>query len=262
VIQALVYSLNQILNEQKIGIYDAGGSTTIHTFGAYFGLGISWVLSKKVRPQNRVEVSYNSNIFAMIGTLFLWVYWPSFNFGVAAHNNFEQTTIVANTLYALTGSCLATFIFSALLGRKLSMSDILNATLAGGVAVGAASGITYYPFFGLAIGLIAGAVSTLGFHYLTPFLERKIRLHDTCGIHNLHGIPGVLGGIFSAIILASYQNGTNPIYTKLYEQGPFNNPNIDFLYQGGLQFTGTIVSLLFGLIFGVATGFVLVSGYK
>jgi ammonium transporter Rh len=89
--------------------------------------------------------------------------------------------------------------------------------LAGGVAVGAASGLTYYPVIGLAIGLVAGAVSTLGFHYLTPLLEHKIKLHDTCGVHNLHGIPGVLGGIFGAIIVASYQNGTNPTYTKFYE---------------------------------------------
>ena len=38
--------------------------------------------------------------------------------------------------------------------------------------------------------------------YLTPYLERKIGLLDTCGVHNLHGMPGILGGI-SAIIIAA-----------------------------------------------------------
>ena len=31
-----------------------------------------------------------------------------------------------------------------------------------------------------------------------PLLE-KIRLQDTCGVHNLHGTPGILSAIASAI---------------------------------------------------------------
>jgi ammonium transporter Rh len=106
----------------------------------------------------------------MIGTLFLWIYWPSFCFAAQAHNNYEQTVIVSNTVYSLTGSCISTFAVSALLGKHLAMEDILNASLAGGVAIGAASGILYYTGVSLGIGIVVGAVSTLGFHYLTPFL--------------------------------------------------------------------------------------------
>ena len=106
----------------------------------------------------------------MIGTLFLWIYWPSFCFGVAAHSPYEQNVIIANVLFSLTGSCLSTFMVTIKLGRKLNMEDILNASLAGGVAVGASCGITYYPVVGLSIGLAAGVISTLGFHYLTPLL--------------------------------------------------------------------------------------------
>lgn len=50
------------------------------------------------------------------------------------------------------------------------MEDILNASLAGGVMVGASAGVLYIPGVALAIGLLAGTISTLGFHYLTPFL--------------------------------------------------------------------------------------------
>jgi ammonium transporter Rh len=80
----------------------------------------------------------------------------------------------------------------------------LNATLAGGVAIGAPAGITTNPAASLLIGITAGIVSTVGFRFLTAKLEDTIGLYDTCGINNLHGIPGILGGIFSAIIIAAY----------------------------------------------------------
>jgi len=49
-------------------------------------------------------------------------------------------------------------------------------------------------------GWVAGMVSSLGYAYLGPFLKEKIGLHDTCGVHNLHAIPGMLGGVLSAIV--------------------------------------------------------------
>ena len=49
-------------------------------------------------------------------------------------------------------------------------------------------------------GLIVGAISALGFRYLSPFLAEKLNFHDICGILNLHGIPGICGGIISAIV--------------------------------------------------------------
>lgn len=142
----------------------------IHTFGAYFGLGVSWILSKRVKPTSKAESNTLSNTLAMIGTLFLWIYWPSFNYAVSAQNNYEQTIIVSNTIYSLTGSCISTFAMSALLGKRLLMEDILNASLAGGVVIGAASGMLYYTGVSLGIGIMIGIFSTLGFHYLTPLL--------------------------------------------------------------------------------------------
>ena len=51
----------------------------------------------------------------------------------------------------------------------------------------------------LGLGLVAGLVSTLGYAKLSPYLERKLGLSDTCGIHNLHALPGVLGGIAAGV---------------------------------------------------------------
>jgi ammonium transporter Rh len=99
----------------------------------------------------------------MIGTLFLWMFWPSFNAGYFPSNSFQKSLIISNTIIALTGSCLAAFILSGFLREKFCMDDILNATLAGGVAIGAPSGIVANPGISLTIGIMAGLISTLGY---------------------------------------------------------------------------------------------------
>ena len=55
----------------------------IHAFGAYYGLAASYVLFTK-RPavgasHAKNGSAYLNDVFAMIGTIFLWVFWPSFN---------------------------------------------------------------------------------------------------------------------------------------------------------------------------------------
>ena len=72
---------------------------------------------------------------------------------------------------------------------RISTVDIQNATLAGGVAVGAASNLRIEPWAALLVGTVAGISSTVGFNKLQPFLEDKIGLHDSCGVHLLLSTP-------------------------------------------------------------------------
>lgn len=86
--QIVGYTLNEQIVYDWIKVFDVGGSMAIHTFGAYFGLTVSLILCKIVKPLARAQSNYNSNIYAMIGTLFLWMFWPSFNFGVFATTDY------------------------------------------------------------------------------------------------------------------------------------------------------------------------------
>ena len=235
---------------------DAGASSTVHTFGCYFGLTVCMVLSKKARPITNVKISYISNIFAFIGTLFLVLYFPSFNYAVTAQNAFEQNLIVVNTVMSLAGSVLGTFIVSSLgFGRGLEMENILNATIAGGIIVGAPSTFIYRPGLALFIGVMGGAVSALCFHNLSPKLLDCIGLYDTCGIHNLHGIPGVMGCIWSAIVCGSYNSGFDQNIAAMYSNGNFLIPaGTSFLRQGGLQMAGLFCSLGMSIAFGFLAG--------
>lgn len=46
-------------------------------------------------------------------------------------------------------------------------------------------------------------MSVYGYKYLTPHLDSHFGLKDTCGVNNLHGMPGILSGLLSAILAAT-----------------------------------------------------------
>jgi len=203
VMEVFVYSLNEAVCN-KLEITDVGGSMVIHVFGAFFGLSASYALTPAKAKGNKDNAAvYHSDMFSMVGTVFLWIYWPSFNAALATGN--AQQRAVVNTVLSLTASCVFAFIFSQFWRKAnhFNMVDIQNATLAGGVAAGAAADMVLHPAFALLIGAIAGTISVLGFSRVQRFVENKLGIHDTCGVLNLHGIPGILGAVVSMIASAA-----------------------------------------------------------
>lgn len=75
----------------------------------------------------------------------------------------------------------------------------MNATLAGGVMIAASCEMIFNPGYAMLVGCFAGIASSLGYLKLTDFMKYKVRIHDTCGVQYLHGIPGQLGAVTSAI---------------------------------------------------------------
>lgn len=176
---------------------DTAGSIVIHAFGAYFGLAMSVVLTTEYQRSRPIESDHTSDRFAMLGSVVLWLFWPSFATALVPLAEMPQT--VVNTLLALSAATIATYFVSTLVNKgKTSMVDMANAALAGGVAIGSVCNVVD-PLGAFVIGLIAGTISVLGYRYLLPALE-NIKIFDTCGVHNLHGLPGLLGG-FSALLV-------------------------------------------------------------
>merc|ERR1712048_446562 len=142
--------------------------------------------------------SYVSDLFSLIGTVFLWLFWPSFVAG-ALPGGAGQTTALINTVLALLASTVATFALTPMMeGGKITTVPIQNATLAGGVSIGATANLVG-PFGAVVVGTVAGLLSTWGF-VKGPFFSSV----DTCGISNLHGMPGIFGGVVSALIPYMY----------------------------------------------------------
>ena len=119
-----------------------GASMFVHVFGAYFGLTVSLVLKRDLTSEKEGAV-YNSDIFAMIGnqsmdsvdkfslysyiwdlffilfstgTIFLWLFWPSFNAGLAEGD--AQHRAVINTYYSLAACCVMAFAISSLVSKE------------------------------------------------------------------------------------------------------------------------------------------------
>jgi ammonium transporter Rh len=114
------------------------------------------------------------------------------------------------------------------LARKFDMVDVQNASIAGGVAVGTTANMMLGPVGAQVIGFLAGSLSVIGYVFIQPFLETRFGIFDTCGVHNLHGMPGVLAGI-SGIILSGmvsyYRYNTYRITLLCFHTMKIQEPN-------------------------------------
>jgi ammonium transporter Rh len=205
------YTLNEwILLEGGWGLVahgafvDTGGSIVIHAFGALFGLGVAISMTRRKDQDIPVESDFTSDRFSLLGSMVLWVFWPSFCAALVAPELIPTT--VMNVVFALCGSTLLTYFATVLLRKKIDAADIANATLAGGVAIGSTCDKVSLPV-AFAIGAVAGFASTFGFAVIQEKLQKGLRLVDTCGVSNLHGIPGLLGGLAALVFVGGIDKG-------------------------------------------------------
>ncbi|XP_030577095.1 ammonium transporter Rh type A [Archocentrus centrarchus] len=242
-LEITIFSINEHLVVDVFAAQDVGASMIIHAYGAYFGLAVARVLYRPgLRNGHENDGSvYHSDMFAMIGTIFLWMFWPSFNSAIAEPPmSLTQLTAVINTYLSLATCVLSAYAISSLVEHKgkLDMVHIQNATLAGGVAVGTCADMNIGPFGAMLIGLIAGIVSTLGFKYLSPILASSLGIQDTCGVHNLHGMPGILGGLAGVVAVAMGKSKKGSAAMQVAALGS----SIGFALVGG-AITGLIMKL-------------------
>lgn len=276
-IEVVLSQINEWIGLDKLKAEDVGESMYIHAFGAYFGLAVARVLfSDNIKDSNKEGAVYHSDIFSMIGTVFLWIYWPSFNGGAVSGD--QQQRAVVNTYLSLVACTIVTFAISAAVDKKgkFEMVHIQNATLAGGVAVGTTAHMPLGLWGALTVGSVAGLLSTIGFRFITPFLNDKFKIHDTCGVNNLHGMPGLLAGIAGACTaaLATYDKWGDTMFEIFPGIAPSFNSTDYIKYhtntsiwepglgrseaeQGGYQMVALLVTVAIAIFGGAITGVIL-----
>jgi len=197
------YMLNELIVVDDIfhfvgKVYDTGGSIVIHSFGALFGISAAISLTTKQDMEIPIESDATTDKYSVLGSMVLWVFWPSFCAALVPVEAIPYT--VVNVFLALCGSTLATYFVSVKLRGKVLIADIANAALAGGVAIGATCDFASHPQ-AMIIGLIAGTISTFGFAILQDKQQKFHKIIDTCGVSNLHGLPGIFGGLAAIFVI-------------------------------------------------------------
>ena len=197
------YILNELIVVEDhfnfIGtIADTGGSIVIHAFGAIFGISAAVFLSTLKQRETPIEADATSDRYSLLGSMVLWVFWPSFCGALVPAETIPF--VVVNVFIALSGSTIATYIASVSIRGKINAADIANAALAGGVAIGATFDHATH-LEAMIIGAIAGVLSTVGFAIFQEKQEKFHKIVDTCGVSNLHGIPGIFGGLAAIVVV-------------------------------------------------------------
>uniref|UniRef100_A0A665VU34 Ammonium transporter AmtB-like domain-containing protein n=1 Tax=Echeneis naucrates TaxID=173247 RepID=A0A665VU34_ECHNA len=220
-----VFAVTEWAVLKYIRINDAGGTILIHLFACYFGLGVTFVLYRPSLNDGHAKeiTSYHSDILSVIGTLFLWVFWPSFNSALTFKGD-DQHRAILHTFIGLSASTMTAFALSAMFNKrgKLTMADIQNVTLAGGVTVGASVDMMISPAAAYALGIMGCTACFFGYKYLTPFLAHHMRIQDQCGIHNLHGLTGLISSTagICAILLATEETYGPSMYQIFSHRAP------------------------------------------
>jgi len=181
----------------------------------------------------------------------IWCRNQVFEDSAATPNSVQQEMALVNTVLSLSASTICTFWLSSLIAKngRYRPVDVQNATLAGGVAIGCNANLELNSFSAIMIGIAAGLVSCFGFNYIQPWLEEKIDLHDTCGIHNLHAMPSVIGAIASVIVSGYQQSGNRNVGVEIY--GKYHSQ------QWWRQWVAIIWCISFAISTGLITGFIL-----
>ncbi|XP_042750739.1 ammonium transporter Rh type B-like isoform X3 [Lagopus leucura] len=240
-------------------VSDSGGSLTIHTFGAYFGLTVSRVLHRphKDKRKEQQDVGHQPDLFAVVGTFCLWIFWPSFASATTTHDSAEPWAVL-NLYFSMAASTLATFVLSPILYEEgtLQVAQLQDATLASAAVMGMAGEMLSTPFGALTAGFLASQLSLLGSRFLSPILRSRLKTEDTCGVHNVHGLPGILGTflgtLLAALATADVYGDRLQLVFPLVAEGSRTNAE-----QAHWQLCGLLVTLLLAASGGGLTGILL-----
>ncbi|XP_062453795.1 ammonium transporter Rh type B isoform X2 [Rhea pennata] len=258
-LEVIFFTINEYILLNLMGVSDSGGSLTIHTFGAYFGLMVSRILHQPHldKRNQQQDMGHYPDVFAAVGTVYLWIFWPGFASATMVHTNAEPWAVL-NIYLALAASTLATFVISPLLHEEgmLQMTQVQDAAVAGVAVMGMAGEMLLTPFGALIAGFLAGLISPLGFKFLTPVLSSKLNIQDTCGVHNVHGMPGILGTLLGMLLTAlatadTYGNRMELVFPHVADGSRTAT------YQAVWQLCALFVTLLLVLLGGSIVGAIL-----
>lgn len=136
------------------------------------------------------------------------------------------------------------------------MAVVINATMAGGVAIGTTSDLVVNGAFAMLIGGLGGIISAAGIHHMGSALQKSIGLHDTGGVQYVHGLPGIFAGIVGAIVAASCESAFDYNNAAIAATFPAIADGRTFGNQAAYQIYALLITLAISIVGGTFSGFI------
>ncbi|NXB69751.1 RHD protein, partial [Donacobius atricapilla] len=245
-VELIFFYVSRFINRIFLQVPEPLSLMHVHLFGAYFGLAVTSCFPDFPPALDKNRSSPTSELFSMLGTVFVWVFWPSFNSILAD----SKRKAVLNTYLALAVSAVGAFMLSALTSKdgKFRMAHIHSAALAGGVAVSLTAHSIQHPWIAMILGLLGSVVTILGSHCLQRCFHPALRLQDTSGVHFTFGLPAVLGAV-AAVVLCVVEEGIEKQWNDLSSLGYLVFVDLGAFCQ--TICTALITGLITGLILNI-----------
>ncbi|NWV79282.1 RHL protein, partial [Dasyornis broadbenti] len=243
-VELIVFHVSRCINRTFLKVPDSLSLMHVHLFGAYFGLAVASRFPGAPPGLDKNRSTPQSELFSVLGSVFVWVFWPSFN-SILAESKKEA---VLNTFFALAVSAVTAFMLSALTSRdgKFRMPHIRSAVLAGGVTISYTAHSIQQPWIAMILGLLGSAITTLGSHCLQRCFNPALKLQDTSGVHFTFGLPAVLGAV-AAVVLSVVRKGIDTQWSNLSSLG----------FTTFIDLAAFCQTISAALITGLITGFLL-----
>jgi ammonium transporter len=212
-----------------MGALDFAGGTVVHVAAGLSSLAAILLLRKRIGyPEHAMHP--NSMVLTLLGAGLLWFGWFGFNGGSGLQSGALAGSAFTATQAAAAAAGLSWMLLEWWHRGKPTALGLASGIVAGLVAVTPASGFVY-PWGGLAIGLIAGAVC-----YGSVFLKSKFGYDDSLDAFGVHGVGGFLGAILTGVFCYKAVNaqGSDGLFA--------GNPA-----QVGTQFVAAAASVVFAL---------------
>ncbi|XP_064491080.1 blood group Rh(CE) polypeptide [Pseudopipra pipra] len=220
-VELIVFYVSRWINRRYLEVGDHLSLMHVHLFGAYFGLAVTSCFPEPSPRLDKNRSTPKSDLFSMLGCVFLWVFWPSFNSLLIQ----SRMKALLNTYLALAVSAVTAFLLSALTSKdgKFRMTHIHSAALAGGVTLSFTAETISHPWIAMILGLLGSAITILGSHCLQRCLNPPLKIHDTSGVHFTFGLPAVLGGLAQVVLLVirEWTNSSSLGHLVLLHVGAF-----------------------------------------
>ena len=179
------------------GFIDFAGSTVVHSVGGWLALAGIIVIGPRLgrfAPDGtpRLIAGHNMTLLAL-GGFILWFGWFGFNAGSTLSITGNIGLIALNTFMAAVSAVVCYTLVCFSMKKAVMLSDSINASLIGLVAITAGCATTT-PLFAIIIGAIAAIV-----YILSKQLLLKLQIDDVVSAVAVHGFGGVWGTLAAGL---------------------------------------------------------------